>query len=475
MKKLGILLCVLVAAAYCQAAEYEIIDLGTLGGDYSDSWVINNAGQVAGDSRTASGESHAFLWTPGDGMIDLGTLGGAYSWARDINSAGQVVGSAQTASGEYHGFLWLPEPAYGLPAGMTDLTALGVSSHPTAINEAGQMVGATATGTHVSLWTPEGGTIDLGTLGGTRSYAGAINEVGQVAGWSTTANGETHAFLWEDLNGNGQSDPDEMVDLGTLGGTVSTARYINNVGQVAGYSHTASGEWHAFLWTPEDGMIDLGTLGGRYSWARDINSAGQVVGHSYTASGENHAFLWTLEEGMIDLGTLGGTDSDTWAINHGGQVAGESATASGDWHAFLWTLEEGMTDLGTLGGAESYTYAMNDAGQVAGGSRTADGEEHACLWQPIVRSPEELILALVDQVEALNLQQGIDNSLDAKLDAALNALDDVNQNNDVAAINTLEAFVNAVEAQRGNKIPEADADALIGAAEEIIFLLMEGM
>jgi len=39
------------------------------------------------------------------------------------------------------------------------------------------------------------------------------------------------------------------------------------------------------------------------------------------------------------------------------------------------------------------------------------------------------------------------------------------------AINTLEAFINAVEAQRGNKIQEADADTLIAAALEIINLL----
>ncbi len=55
------------------------------------------------------------------------------------------------------------------------------------------------------------------------------------------------------------------------------------------------------------------------------------------------------------------------------------------------------------------------------------------------------------------------------------ALDEVNQDNDVAAINTLEAFINAVEAQRGKKIADTDADALIALAEEIIFLLLEGM
>lgn len=78
---------------------------------------------------------------------------------------------------------------------------------------------------------------------------------------------------------------------------------------------------------------------------------------------------------------------------------------------------------------------------------------------------------LIADVEALNLHHGIENSLDAKLDAALNTLDDVNQNNNVAAINSLEAFISAVTAQSGGKIPTADADDLIAQANLIITVL----
>ena len=55
----------------------------------------------------------------------------------------------------------------------------------------------------------------------------------------------------------------------------------------------------------------------------------------------------------------------------------------------------------------------------------------------------------------------------------LSALDDVNSNNDVAAINSLNAFINAVEAQRGNKISNEDADALIAAVQSIISALAD--
>ena len=64
-------------------------DLGTLGGDYSYGEDISGDGSVVvGYSRTApsmtgedSGENHAFRWTQEDGIVDLGTLGGNYSYA----------------------------------------------------------------------------------------------------------------------------------------------------------------------------------------------------------------------------------------------------------------------------------------------------------------------------------------------------------------------------------------------------------
>ena len=48
------------------------------------------------------------------------------------------------------------------------------------------------------------------------------------------------------------------------------------------------------------------------------------------------------------------------------------------------------------------------------------------------------------------------------------------EKNDIAAINALGAFMNAVEAQRGNKITDEQADMLIADAQYIIGVLIDG-
>ena len=62
------------------------------------------------------------------------------------------------------------------------------------------------------------------------------------------------------------------IDLGTLGGTDSYAIAVNESGQVVGVSQAAGGAEHAFSWTAAGGMIDLGTLGGgSYSLPNAVN------------------------------------------------------------------------------------------------------------------------------------------------------------------------------------------------------------
>src|SRR5207244_7908582 len=91
-------------------------------------------GQVAGESQTAGGNTHAFLW---DGaMHDLGTLGGPSSGATAISVRGVVTGWSTDASGQRHGFLW----SNGV---MQDLGALPgyATSSGLRVNAAGEVAG----------------------------------------------------------------------------------------------------------------------------------------------------------------------------------------------------------------------------------------------------------------------------------------------------------------------------------------------
>jgi hypothetical protein len=78
---------------------------------------------------------------------------------------------------------------------------------------------------------------------------------------------------------------------------------------------------------------------------------------------------------------------------------------------------------------------------------------------------------LLDLINEMNLQQGIDNSFDSKVQNAQAALDAANAGNREDAINKLEAFINAVEAQRGNALTDEQADILIEEALRIIELI----
>ena len=72
----------------------------------------------------------------------------------------------------------------------------------------------------------------------------------------------------------------KIVDLGTLGGTSSTAVAINDSGEIAGHSDTTNLVFHAYRWTRRGGMQDLGTLGGPSSFATAINNRGQITGQA---------------------------------------------------------------------------------------------------------------------------------------------------------------------------------------------------
>jgi probable HAF family extracellular repeat protein len=133
-------------------------------------------------------------------------------------------------------------------------------------------------------------------------------------------------------------------------------------------------------------MTDLGTLGGSTSTARGINSAGIIVGDSSTTGGATHAFSYSGAV-MTDLGTLGGTSSWGYGINRAGTIVGQSDTSGGQSHAFSYSggvmtdLAPYLASVGLTG--TSYAEALNDNGDVVGYGTTAGGYQHAFLLTPL--------------------------------------------------------------------------------------------
>ena len=310
-------------------------------------------------------------------LIDLGTFGGPNSGVPNlvvsISSQGAVIVAGDTT---------IPDP------------------YPPNCWQSNCLV------SHPGLWQ-DGVLTDLGVLPGVNSGAtNWINDHGVAAGASEnglidplTGIPEIDAVVWSD---------GQIINLGSLGGSDSSAQAINNRGEVTGIALNTildsfvnnlgppnffccgATQGHAFLWRDEGRMQDLGTLGGPDSAAEFVNKRGQVAGVSYTTFDANPGtgiptqdpFLW--DDGtMIDLGTLGGTAGWPYSLNNKGQVTGQSRLADDvHFHAFLWTRGV-LKDLGTLGGDNSSARWINDAGEVVGRANLYPGliNRHGFLWK----------------------------------------------------------------------------------------------
>lgn len=306
-------------------------------------------------------------------VIDLGDLGGGYSEAFAINDSSQVVGESSTSSGAYYAFLY----SGNLMMGINNHPGT-VSSAAFGINKSGQICGLYSLGgtNHVFVYL-NGVMQDIGTFpGGAGSgFAQGINNSGQVVGEADTTNSYNRAFLYSN---------DTMQDLGTLSNDINSIAFgINDAGQVVGISGSSNGETRAFLYTAGY-MQDIGNLGGTNgTYARGINISGEIVGSSGLSGDTNsHAFLYANNT-MQDLGTLGGYPySGADGINNGGQVVGTSA------HAFLWQNGT-MYDLNNLviitnaGWNLQEATAINDKGQICGYGINPSGQTHAFLLSPV--------------------------------------------------------------------------------------------
>lgn len=333
------------------ATGITITDLGS--GRAED---IDDGGKIAGSRPSASGQSHAFLWSPGSPrgsagtFTDLGHLGGGAAQARGLNNQGQVVGSSTTASGQQTAFLWEAGTIHnlGIPGG-TDIAD----------------------------------AMDINDATSRRAAGGVISPIDRALVWTVSGTGS--AFQVTNL--------DILVGLSTSG---SFAYALNDAAVVVGYSNVLSGYPNQPVfwtnsgagWGPATRLALLsGAIGGV---ARDINSAGQIVGQNVVSllGCNTRAVVWS--NGSAAAAQLPGLSpascSEALAINDHGQIAGFSSDRRG-LHAVLWqpsTAGYSITDLGPVRGTGSpIVYGMNEP--LADGSRlelvgVIQSTERATLW-----------------------------------------------------------------------------------------------
>jgi probable HAF family extracellular repeat protein len=155
----------------------NVVDLGTLGGGFSDAFGINNdpgSVQVVGRSTRADSFTHAFFWTAPGPMVDLGTFGGGNSFASDINDYGQIAGTSEDASRQQWAAVWRRSDGVWTIENLGTVTG-ACCAHANGINNgaAGNAVGVAIVGastlgsgaSHAAMWTMSAGGWAVQTLG----------------------------------------------------------------------------------------------------------------------------------------------------------------------------------------------------------------------------------------------------------------------------------------------------------------------
>ncbi len=419
------------------------------------------------------------VWT-----IQFGSAGGDLAYGIAVNSSGVYVSGTtfgtmpgQTNAGGSDVFV----RKYDIDGNELWTRQFGTSSHDFGLGIAadesgiylvghvsGTLPGQTSTGTRDAfvrkydsdgneVWTRQFGASNTAEANGVAVDASGLyvtgGAYGVFPGQSTT--GSFDAFVRKyDFDGNEvwtRQFGTSRFDLAHTVAADASGVYVAGFTQGALPGQTGAGSFDVFVrkfdtdgneaWTSQ-----FGSTGSDIARSISVAASGvYVAGYSYgvlpgqTGGGGADAFVR-----MYDF-----DGNDTWTRQIGGaaQDYGHGITAD-DWGVYV---------------------AGNTTGALPG--KTNAGSTDGFLQRHVILTPAEAIRQLMEDVVALNLHRGIKNSLDAKLSAVLRAIDDLNDNNDAAAIRALKAFVKSVQAQSGKKIAAEDADALIAAAQAIIDLL----
>jgi probable HAF family extracellular repeat protein len=369
-------------------SHYVLTDLGHLpGGSFAAPIDLNDDGQIIGTANVPDPDNpanqtyHGFLWDSGT-LIDLGTAGYTFSNPSGINNAGQIVGRLEDGpTPEAHAFLYDGSGMHliGPELGFAQSKAYG-------INGSGMIVGSwSSEPDNERPFRYDGANVEFVATLTEKTEARQVNDLGQAVGY-TMIQGNRWAFRWDD---------DDFVILNVpAGGTGGGAVDINNHGQAIGHWRSAEERvierygttetiYRAALYESDGTAVDLGTLGGDVSAATGINDVGQIVGISEFGEQDlaNHAFVYHTDYGMIDLNdlihpSLGWELTYASGINDRGQIVGYATNRNG----FLLTPAnpgdadlDGVVDLSDLT-ALANRFGANSGAEWWSGDFDADGD-----------------------------------------------------------------------------------------------------
>lgn len=302
---LGACVCVAAPALWALPTQYHLQDLGA----GSEAVHINAKGLAAG-TDTSTGQRYAAVWIDGtmQRLDNPYTVGDAY-W---INASGVVVGGA----GYTNAALWTSSGVF------VDLDRGFAGSYVTSVNDQGNCVlnGAVDAETLVMYFVPG---CDGSKLVQVSAYAQgvAINANDQIAFTDIAFSNQQRAYLYS--NGT-------FTDLGVLAGyTQSLASDLNGHAHVVGTAADAAYDLReGFFWNGRK-MRKVGTLGGTRSEAKAVNNSDVVVGSAQTRKGQWHPFVRDMRAAgspMHDLSTMLDASGAGWSldralsINKAGQI-----------------------------------------------------------------------------------------------------------------------------------------------------------
>ncbi|MFN3652236.1 MAG: CARDB domain-containing protein [Armatimonadota bacterium] len=229
-------------------------ELNTLGAQQSYAAALNDLTQVVGWYRMPESDFDLpYLWQNGTMAALALPANTSEGLAVAISNSGYVAGYALDGDFLPYPVRWSQSLEPAVLPGPGGTVVMGQAS---GVNDAGDVSGSIITdGWQRPVVWRNGQPIIIDDLpDAVAGHAVAVNNLGQVLVSAVTVGNDELTFLWEDLNGNGESDPGEAVNLSTLLPQPSAWRLVqvtglSDTGRIAGWGRL-NGSVRGFVLTP---------------------------------------------------------------------------------------------------------------------------------------------------------------------------------------------------------------------------------